>query len=228
MEESCYEYLIKHLKEGWEVVEYEHPLVVIKKENIKKEIDLRNDILYLIPTSNGFKIELSPYPSNYRNVECVDDPVGSPDGDSTYVYTTSTTPKIDYYAHEIINKSEVIKYVDIFFVCRTINQGYCNPHIYNIFTSQDAYGASINLTTTYTTYYYRWTNNPWTGSKWTWKDINDIQFGIELWCPAVARTDARCTQIYLAVCYSPAKPTLHLDKGPHPRSRMSFYPKLTL
>jgi hypothetical protein len=51
----------------------------------------------------------------------------------------------------------------------------------------------------FTTGSYEWANNPYTGSAWTWAEIDALQAGIEL--KGAVGVSAYCTQIYVAVDY---------------------------
>jgi hypothetical protein len=48
---------------------------------------------------------------------------------------------------------------------------------------------------------YEWANNPYTGSPWTWDEIDALQAGIEL--KGVLGTYGYCTQVYVEVQYGP-------------------------
>lgn len=54
---------------------------------------------------------------------------------------------------------------------------------------------------TFATKSYTWTNNPATGSAWTWSEIDALQAGVEL--KGVLGTYGYCTQVYVKVYYGP-------------------------
>ncbi len=64
--------------------------------------------------------------------------------------------------------------------------------------TEDSTGSSE-----FTTQSYEWTTNPYTGSEWTWSEIDSLQAGIEL---KVLDPDiyATCTQVYVVVDYAAA------------------------
>jgi PKD repeat protein len=62
------------------------------------------------------------------------------------------------------------------------------------------------LTTNYETYHTEYTQNPYTGSAWTWDEIETLEAGVFLFVlspvPTPGGPESQCTQVYVQVCYT--------------------------
>jgi len=132
--------------------------------------------------------------------EDVDDT--SPDGDSTYVATTSNAWEEDLYNitdHSTQTAAGTINYVDTYMECRgTDNATQTNAYVHIKTNGLEDNGPSENLTTSYETYLYSLDKNPQTTADWTWDEIDALQIGVGLRRPAVGEY-SRCTQVYTEV-----------------------------
>jgi len=126
----------------------------------------------------------------------------TPDGDSTYVYTNSTTWQEDLYsiaAHA--EGAGSINYVKVYMECRaeaspTETSAYAHIKTNGLENN----GSEETMTTSYATYSYQWNNNPQTGNPWTWDEIDALQIGVGLREPASGQ-NTNCTQVYTEVSY---------------------------
>ncbi|MBA7678007.1 hypothetical protein ES703_86274 [subsurface metagenome] len=57
----------------------------------------------------------------------------------------------------------------------------------------------------------QWVNNPFTGSPWTWDEINDLEIGVALSGSTATPDWSRCTQVYVEINYGVAGGTLDLQ-----------------
>lgn len=183
----------------------------------------------LRPNANGDTNDWNSTES--ANYLAVDETIA--DEDATYNYTT-TGLQVDLYNIED-PPSDVfgmnIDSVTVYIRVRTLNSSASAYIIFRTYGTD--YTVPINVSTSYTTYSATKTNNPYTGNPWTWTEVQNLQIGIKDKILGVG-DEIRITQAYAVVEYSPPPvekvkhPYTHLDKGPHPRSRLGFYPRLGL
>jgi len=140
--------------------------------------------------------------SNYACVNEVD-----ADDDTTYVYEDfGETVSEDLYnlpSHSV--GSGTINKITVYARCCEI---YCNPENYARVSiksnSTISYGSFENLTDEWITYSQEWATNPADSQAWEWDDIDALQIGVELETSYEWNEEARCTQIYVEVYYTPA------------------------
>jgi len=149
---------------------------------------------FYIPNAVGCTTELTPV-GEANNWECVDDPIGFADDDTTYVHSKATNEKHDLYnLPNHTTESGTINYIQVY--GRTKSQHY-TQHIdgifkiiltenncINIYKSND-----IDLLTSYITYDNTWNTNPRTTDAWVWSDIDNLQIGTECSSPTIIGTD---------------------------------------
>ena len=124
------------------------------------------------------------------------------DGDSTYVYTSSSGWEEDLY--NVADHSAgagTINYVKVYMECRA-DASPAQTSIYaHIKTNEAEYnGSEETVTTSYATYSYQWNTNPQTLTDWTWDEIDALQIGVGLREPT-AEQNTNCTQVYVEVSY---------------------------
>ena len=126
----------------------------------------------------------------------------TPDGDSTYVYTSNAAWQEDLYsiADHSVGVS-TINYVKAYMECRaeaSPTQTSAYAHIKT--NGLEDNGSEETMTTGYATYSHQWNNNPQTLSDWTWDEIDALQVGVGLREPASGQNTS-CTQVYAEVNY---------------------------
>jgi len=128
----------------------------------------------------------------------------TPDGDSTYVYTSNSDWQEDLY--NIADHStgvSTINYVKVYMECRA-DASPTQTSIYaHIKTNEAEYnGSEETVTTSYATYSYQWDYNPQTEEDWTWDEIDALQIGVGLREPEpTLGQNTLCTQVYVEVNY---------------------------
>jgi len=138
--------------------------------------------------------------------EALDDPVGTPDDDTTFVHVPQGVANycICGFTHTVPAGS-LISSIDVF--VRTYVDGsngstaaqsaYLRVHENDY--HQDGCGATGAYGNTTKT----WATNPYTGLAWTYADLADIQgFGPGLATDGAAGTRSKCTQSYLIITYT--------------------------
>jgi hypothetical protein len=168
----------------------------------------------LRPMGVGTTTQLSKYPSSQSyNWECVDEETA--DGDTTYVYHKDTgfgSSKYDTYAiqNHLIG-SGTINGVTIYIRCRATGTMYA-PWAKTVVRTHNTnyYGSQNNLGTSYVNYNTQYTTNPYTGSAWTWDEVDAMETGVQLFVGA--EQEARCTQVWVVVDYTPQVPEFPLGE----------------
>ena len=154
------------------------------------------------PCGSGQYTELSPYPSNYSNYECVDEEF--PDDNGTYVYKVHPSWKQDLYEVENLSQNGSVDYIRVTVKCRKNGPGIGIPAVANkvksaIYTNGTCYyGNENSLTSAWTYYSYTWYTNPSTGNSWNRTEVNDLQAGVAL---KGNLGQSQCTQVYVKVNY---------------------------
>lgn len=206
--ETCQEYFLRRLAEGWECIEYSFPhAVLLSPEGIRREIDLRNDTLTLRPYVNATPIQLTAVGAA-ANWNCVNEG-GSGNGDTDYVKNgDSALWKYDlYYLPDHTSESGTISKVTIY-VRHKYSGGNLPKGRTVIKTESTEYRGSIkSLTSSYVQHNTQYANNPH-GGAWTWTQIDALQAGWD--GKAYYNTflhqwfQARCTQVYVEVDFTPS------------------------
>ncbi len=62
-------------------------------------------------------------------------------------------------------------------------------------------GSEETLGSSFADYSQEWTDNPFTGSAWTWSEVTDMEIGVRL-RSGKATHPARCTQVWVVVAYT--------------------------
>jgi len=159
----------------------------------------------LRPNAEGDTTEISSvYPTGTSHWQAVDEE--SSDGDSTYVYTSSTASsyQTDVYNLPDHTGSGTINGVTVYFRFKTYTYGYTAYGRAAIKTYGTIYNGTTESTTSnfYSTRSYTWTTNPYTGASWTWTEIDSLQAGLGTRISNAA-SSSRCTQVYVQVNYVP-------------------------
>jgi len=202
LHETCQQYVARRLSEGWKVVWQSgyHLILSSPDGNTLRPVDLRNDVETLRPNAAGDVTQLTPLSgTNFSNVDEVE-----ADEDTTYVVNqTDATDKYDLYnlpAHSV--GSGTINFIKVYIRvrCLTYNDyGYSRTKIKTGGTEYN--GVSAYLINSYVTRNTQYSINPKTTVAWTWDDIDALQIGVRL---DKDTYDARCTQVYVEVDYTPA------------------------
>jgi hypothetical protein len=161
-----------------------------------------------IPSQSG----CSACPNHW---DCVDEASG--DG-TTYVYFpgSSSTWRRDLYSIPDVSLTGVINSVTHYRWVRCNNsnsQGSIRTHGNTYDTASACSGTPVASNPPFggATFTHAWTTNPYTGSAWTWQEINDLEIGVRLTDgDAINGPDwADATQVYIVVNYTPlAVPTV--------------------
>jgi hypothetical protein len=160
----------------------------------------------LRPNAAGDETALTPTPgTGEANWEDVDEAVT--DGDTTTVKSNSASA----YERDLYNlpsHSEgggTINSINVYAYCRgatVVNQASLK---FALKTGGTAYeSAEKTVTLSYASYSNTWTTNPYTGSAWTWDDIDALQIGVVLRSCSGVSAPTRCTQLYVVIDYTPS------------------------
>ncbi len=159
-----------------------------------------------LPTGDGTTTAWTPS-SGSDHYAMVDDPIGTPDDDTTYLETSSTNQKelFTFTAFDI-NSSSIDK-VTVFIRARDTGAN-TNMIAELLRVNGTDYNASpVPAPLTYTNHTNDWLTNPDTAAAWTEADVegtgsNPIQqFGVG---SGIVTDALRCTQVYCTVTYTEA------------------------
>jgi hypothetical protein len=122
-----------------------------------------------------------------ENWACVDESYLNPDGDTTYVKTTSTTNVSDFYEVQgHTDETESINYVQVFARARSVDYNVDPSSIFKICIQVEDSGYyttyksnSKDITKTYSLKRETWATNPSTDTAWTWDEIDALRIGVE-------------------------------------------------
>lgn len=146
----------------------------------------------------------------------VDDAVGSPDEDSTYISssgTTSRTQMLGFSAFSIT--ASAIAKVKITLRVKHVTAGG-NIRAGLFINSLTFYASNQATTTSYADKTYEWTTNPSTGSAWTESEIEALSQFVINGAGSASNSQLRVTQAYITVEYTEAggnNYTLTADQG---------------
>ncbi len=159
----------------------------------------------LRPNAAGDKTDCTP--NSGSNWACVDEDPS--DNASSYVRATSPSSYTeDLYNLPAHSGNGTIAKVTVY-VRACTDTTVTQASVYaKIKTHGSEYnGNAITLIyppLTWKTYCYEWNTNPYTGSAWTWDEINDLQIGVGLRSPTSGvQNTSYCTQVYAVVEYAP-------------------------
>lgn len=162
----------------------------------------------LLPTANGALSQWTPNAST--NVSRVQDPINSPDGDTTY-NSTNVTGRIDTYTMATFSPpaSAGLGYVLMSVVIRRTTSGVTDATIrgvcriggVNYFTAAAPVPAGSTSYSASSGYLFGgFASNPATGAQWTAAAINAAEWGYELTTLGDA-ANLRTTQFFIAPAY---------------------------
>lgn len=121
--ETCREYVKRRQREGWRIVSHHGHFVVLgnPEGTILREVDLMKDTLTLVPNGAGDYTALEKFPNTGEaNWQDVDDPVGTPDEDATFVANGFDGVIKDAYALANTAQTGTINSVRVYFRCKGI------------------------------------------------------------------------------------------------------------
>jgi hypothetical protein len=155
--------------------------------------------LTLVPNGAGDYTNIAnQWPNSGSHYDKVDDPVGSPDEDSTYVTTASTSQQKDAYNLIDTALSGTINWVKHHFRIKSFSDGYTvRAQPFLRLGSTETTGTEVAQDTDDYTDYSETLGRPG-GGAWSWADINALQvcIGVKRYC--------YCTQVYIEVDYTVA------------------------
>ena len=165
----------------------------------------------LRPNAAGDLTYLYQYPATGSNYEKVDEE--TKDDDSTYVYNEATAHYYDRY--NIPNHSEgsgTINSVTVKAYMKRYVFGFdCTAKLCCKTHDTLYYSDIIQLTISYALYSKQWTTNPYTGSAWTWDEIDALLIGVGLKGEGSGYY-SRCTQLWVEVNYEGAAPPSYVPR----------------
>lgn len=146
---------------------------------------------------------------------CVDDPIGSHDSATTYVYRqTSNSNQMFEYTDFNINSTAITNII-LTYICQYTGGDGLNIVARIQVNGTEYTGTADAITTSWASYSNTWTTNPNTSLAWTEADVEGTgaaplqEFGINP-TSIVAGEEAQCTQVYITVTYdaTPTNPAL--------------------
>ncbi len=165
-----------------------------------------------LPTGTvvGNKLASSTGKTEANLYQDVDDPIGSPDDASSYLYWTSSPASgLFSFANPAIPSGSTINFVRVFFRGYTGASGFIAPNIKVGGAEYPDYGNMLLPDQHWVDFTDDWLTNPRTGSPWTVADINGnggnaLQaFGYM----TLSTTEEHVTQTYLTIeITAPARP----------------------
>jgi len=133
-----------------------------------------------------------------ENYLCINEPVSDEDG-TTIIRASGSLATDLYTMDDPPDTSWTIQSVTVFCRARrTRSQGSVQPTIY--VAGNQANGPEQDLTDSFAVYQYTWTNDPVSGTAWTWANIINLQAGVRL-RGQNATFPAHCTQVWVEVTY---------------------------
>ncbi len=157
----------------------------------------------LLPDGVGNTTQLIPFPGTGEdNWEDIDDPIDSPDDDTTRVQTEQTAYQKDTYAtaNHTEGHGTITKVTVNFRAVRSDNTTSGQAKAVIRTQATDYEGSEQVLTTSYADYSAEWTLNPNTSANWTWNEVDALEAGVTLKREGTAG-NVRCTQVYVEVTY---------------------------
>jgi len=160
----------------------------------------------LLPNSEGSVQQWFPYPSlqpSEPHWNKVDDPVGNPDEDFTYVYA-----RINNYIEDFNHVTSALlagaTISNVRLTVRARKTGADDVGIslgLRIALPRYPSGVVIPVTTSYAYYSYDWSDNPADSQPWEKSDIDALQSSLQCIIGLSFNPELRCTQVYLTVTY---------------------------
>ena len=177
-------------------------------------------IAYLLPNGAGSQSDYTPV-GDTPNWKCVDDPVGAPDDEATYIKISSGQPPLDtyrdYFTHVPIPAGEVEAITSVKVCYRggigwwsggdASTQTRCflkHPVYGEIHTENYIFVAPEPWVWTWFSYVFTSFGFPW-GTLLSWADVtpailNNAEFGIRM-LPSGLNCEEACSQLYLEIDY---------------------------
>ena len=141
------------------------------------------------------------------------DAVQTNDGDSSFIFAKRDKQwQGQLYSLTNHTGSGVINSVTVYVVAKDYKDRGAQVKTIIYTHDQDYSSSAFSLPSSYTTKSSAYTTNPYTGSSWTWQEIDDLAAGAWLYNYDYKYT--YCTQIYVTVDYSPpiiTPPTVTTD-----------------
>lgn len=204
--ETCKEYFVRRIKEGWKCIKLDYPIAtLLSPDGIIKRLNLQNDVETLRPNAAGFYTNLSRS-GDTANYLCVDDV--TPDEGTSFVYRDGEGTASDQYNLPAHSGSGTINSVTVYGRARKTKE--LGTIYLRLRTHSTNYQSSaIGVTTSYVTYSWQQTTNPNTGLAWTWDEIDALEIGesLNFTCSGpcgLPPLQTRCTQTYVEIDYTPA------------------------
>jgi hypothetical protein len=164
-------------------------------------------IVNLLPDADGDVQEWIPS-DDVPHWTLVDDPVGSPDEDATYVYT-KTIEKIEDFNHETSDLLIGVNISNVRLLMRArktnaLDLVGVDPGL-KIAGTRYPLGVTEPVTTSYADYTADWAYDPSgpPNTPWTKAVIDDLQSSTQSALAPSKTAELRCTQVYLIVTYTP-------------------------
>ena len=167
----------------------------------------------LLPNGAGATTECS-ISGDDANWKCVDDP-GAHDGYTTYVYTRPgySSSRDTYATQNHTIGTGKINSITLHYVATKTGDYITLGANAVIRTHSNVYtGTFYEVTQDWVEYTHSWTANPYTSSEWTWKEIDDLEIGIDLDCGSQETYDVCCTKVWLVIDFTPS-PFAFADGG---------------
>ncbi|GAI93426.1 unnamed protein product, partial [marine sediment metagenome] len=219
--ETCQQYLIRQLSEGWELLSLQgNKAVLLSPWGFKRELDLRNDVETLRPNAAGDETTLRYHlsaedwgaPNPAKNWQCVDEVV--PDETTTNVRSAIEKNTYDRDLYNIPDSGVslgIINKITLHIRCRRSWEAYakCSMRTNGVTYDGDEKGP---IPLEWTDYSQEWLINPGNAHNWTWDEIDALQIGVSLKAGGVH--DSRwgeCTQVYVEVDYTIGPDTIRVS-----------------
>lgn len=205
LHETCLEYFRRRLSEGWRCVSLEgHNAVLLSPEGIRRELDLRNDIVTLRPNADTAIQEWTPKGGGDHYVEVDEE---SHDDDATYVYTISpNATELFDIANSELDAGTTINKITLYMWASYYPPTLKYHATYGIKSGGTEYWEDFwNWPASYTEYSKEYTTDPNTDSPWTVAAINALQIGVK--SSGEAAAGGLCTQMYVEVDFTFVPPT---------------------
>jgi hypothetical protein len=159
-----------------------------------------------ISPSGNSDVELVSQPIATPNYDCVNDPIGSPNDETDYVYWDW-----DWYARDRYNMANPvttgfshcdISKIAVWYRAEAVDKGcgtdcYIEPGIR--IGTKNYWGTQHEPAATWTNYSYEWSENPRYERAWSWSDIDSIIGQLRM---VSNEGRIQCTQMWIRVHYT--------------------------
>lgn len=158
-----------------------------------------------LPTSDGTTSNWSAINFGSKYVE-VDEAIGSPDEDASYIYRNSTGTVLQDFGFTAFDIPDGVTVTKVNVTIRAKFTAGIAPNIAGILHFAGIHFAATNQvpTSSYADYVFEWTTSPNTGIDWTVAEVEGIpEFGVRR-TGGNGSTNIRVTQAYVSVEYTEA------------------------